>query len=397
MQDRVSLYPGRVKLEPVAGQANLYDLTRADQPTQEGTPLNKASLLKDATASLLGLGTSAVPDDAFLALAIGVGAYGFRVKVQLPDGAPVAGANVTGITALPGASLTTNSDGIVVGSSSAASVTIGVTSPFVDLKAPDSQNVTATGTLTDVTFVLSYNTDVIQVTSSRVLDNISPFAKSVDVTAIGGGGGGGGARSYQNSPRVYAALGGGGGGGYATTRLSIALSTGSKITVVVGAGGTSAPDQNGTAGGKTTVTIGNTTVSAAGGNGGYLYTGEDFGGPNQNLGEGGAGNGNGGKGGSPGGSSTSRIFNDTSLGLAGGGGGGGGGLQNESTSPAGGAPNGGSGVKYNQDPLNENIGKAFGGGGGGGSVRNGAYGLMANAGASGGAGGVYLRFNFDAA
>ena len=35
MQDRVSLYPGRVKLTPVAGQANLYDLTRADQPTQQ--------------------------------------------------------------------------------------------------------------------------------------------------------------------------------------------------------------------------------------------------------------------------------------------------------------------------------------------------------------------------
>ena len=53
MQDRVSLYPGRVKLEPVAGQANTYDLTRADQPTQEGTPLNKANLLSDATAAAI--------------------------------------------------------------------------------------------------------------------------------------------------------------------------------------------------------------------------------------------------------------------------------------------------------------------------------------------------------
>lgn len=65
MQDRVSLYPGRVKLEPVAGQANLYDLTRADSPTQEGTPLNKATLLKDTTAALYGLSADAVPDDAF--------------------------------------------------------------------------------------------------------------------------------------------------------------------------------------------------------------------------------------------------------------------------------------------------------------------------------------------
>lgn len=63
MKDRIPLYPGRVKLNPVSGQANTFDLTRADQPTQEGTPLNKASLLKDATAALFGKTTAAVPDD----------------------------------------------------------------------------------------------------------------------------------------------------------------------------------------------------------------------------------------------------------------------------------------------------------------------------------------------
>ena len=68
MQDRVPLYPGRVTLTPVSGRANTFDLTRADQPTQEGTPLNKASLLKDATAALYGLGTGAVPDNVFEAL-----------------------------------------------------------------------------------------------------------------------------------------------------------------------------------------------------------------------------------------------------------------------------------------------------------------------------------------
>lgn len=69
MQDRIPLYPGRVVLTPVSGQANTYDMTRADQPTQEGTPLNKASLLKDATAALFDLGSSAVPDDMLNALA----------------------------------------------------------------------------------------------------------------------------------------------------------------------------------------------------------------------------------------------------------------------------------------------------------------------------------------
>ena len=62
MQDRVSLYPGRVKLVPVAGQENTYDMVRADSPTQEGTPLNKDSLLKDATAALFGFSAEQIPD-----------------------------------------------------------------------------------------------------------------------------------------------------------------------------------------------------------------------------------------------------------------------------------------------------------------------------------------------
>lgn len=63
MQDRVSLYPGRVKLIPVSGNENTYDMVRSDEPTQEGDPLSKATFLKDATSALYGLGTDAVPDD----------------------------------------------------------------------------------------------------------------------------------------------------------------------------------------------------------------------------------------------------------------------------------------------------------------------------------------------
>lgn len=67
MKDRVSLYPGRVTLTPVAGQQNTYDMERADQPTQVGTPLNTNTLLKDSTAALYGLVTNATPDDVFQA------------------------------------------------------------------------------------------------------------------------------------------------------------------------------------------------------------------------------------------------------------------------------------------------------------------------------------------
>lgn len=63
MQNREPTYPGRVTLTPVAGLANTYDMDRADQPLQQGTPLNKETLLKDATAALFGLTAAAVPDD----------------------------------------------------------------------------------------------------------------------------------------------------------------------------------------------------------------------------------------------------------------------------------------------------------------------------------------------
>ena len=44
IKNRVPTYPGRVKLLPVEGQAGTYTLTRADEPTEPGTAVNKALL-----------------------------------------------------------------------------------------------------------------------------------------------------------------------------------------------------------------------------------------------------------------------------------------------------------------------------------------------------------------
>lgn len=66
MQDRVSQYPGRIKLVPVSGQENVYDMEWADGASVLGTPINKNTLLKDATAALFGLGSGAVPDDVLV-------------------------------------------------------------------------------------------------------------------------------------------------------------------------------------------------------------------------------------------------------------------------------------------------------------------------------------------
>ena len=42
-KDRIPTHPGRIKLTPVEGQADLFDMVRADEPTDLGTPLNKAT------------------------------------------------------------------------------------------------------------------------------------------------------------------------------------------------------------------------------------------------------------------------------------------------------------------------------------------------------------------
>lgn len=69
MYDRVSTYPGRYQITPVEGQENTFDLLRADGEISPGTPLNKSTLLTDATATLVNLGEDATPDDVFAILA----------------------------------------------------------------------------------------------------------------------------------------------------------------------------------------------------------------------------------------------------------------------------------------------------------------------------------------
>jgi hypothetical protein len=69
LKDRVSTKPGRVLIKPESGAEYYAVLTRADEPSQEGTPLNKATFLTDAVAALLGLTTGdPTPNAAFSAL-----------------------------------------------------------------------------------------------------------------------------------------------------------------------------------------------------------------------------------------------------------------------------------------------------------------------------------------
>lgn len=58
MKDRTPKFPGRVKLVPVSGQENTYDMTRADEPDDTGTPFNKRTMIQDSTGRFLRLPVS---------------------------------------------------------------------------------------------------------------------------------------------------------------------------------------------------------------------------------------------------------------------------------------------------------------------------------------------------
>ena len=54
MKDRVPKYKGRVLITPENGSAPYYaTIARADEPVEEGTPLNKVNLLSDTTSEVI--------------------------------------------------------------------------------------------------------------------------------------------------------------------------------------------------------------------------------------------------------------------------------------------------------------------------------------------------------
>jgi hypothetical protein len=70
MKDRISTFPGRVRLVVVDGTTDTFDFTRADSPTQEGTPFNKNTLLNDDAAAKVWPAETKRPEDPTVSEAI---------------------------------------------------------------------------------------------------------------------------------------------------------------------------------------------------------------------------------------------------------------------------------------------------------------------------------------
>lgn len=170
----------------------------ADEPTEPGTPLNKATLLSDETAAALGLteesNTSSTVDRAIDTLRsfLFSGKTVFRVHAKLQNGNPAPGMTISGLKSMvDNSAAVTDANGDAVGYSETNPATFGLAASYVDLSAPA---VTVTGTpggITGATLTINFvNFKSFTASTSNV--QFSPFCTRVDVSLCGGGGGSGG-------------------------------------------------------------------------------------------------------------------------------------------------------------------------------------------------------------
>lgn len=376
MQDRTPTpgQEGRVLITPEDGSTPFYaKVEMADNPTQNGTAYSKHDVLQDVTCDSIGIPHESTPNDAFLALSLGVGKYGYIITVLLPNGSPAVGASITGGTTPSGDTPITNELGTAIVVSTEQILSVSVQSPYIDILSSGQTQIASSGILTPYTITLQISGE--RTFSSSYVGKTSSCLLNFDLCGIAAGGGGG-AGTNSTSP---VSDGPGGGGGEVKNSMNITAVAEQEISCIIGAGGargeraSNAQTGSGKDGGNTTVTYGGVSIlNASGGKGGPWQSNY---GPQQS---GGIGNGNGGHGGygstngGPGqDAQTVYKFEEEILGIPGGGGGAGG------NSTEAGEPNGAKGAYY----PNNATAAGIGGGGGGGECHS--WQLEASAGGDG--------------
>lgn len=328
------------------------------------------ALLSTETKSIYGLSEDTVPDTVFQRLLAPAGSYGFKVTINLPNGAAKEGFELPSdfVNREGSSGVVTDSNGVAYCFARKKSFTTTFGTGYLGI-VPKEVTCTSdpTKAVTPITVTLSNDSSLTSITliesskTYKLLGNIS----DADFCAVGGGGGGG--PQYNANTKF-----GGGAGGHAVNALAKPLS-GKLLSIVIGSGGEksigSSSSAVGGTGGTTKVSMdGTDIVTASGGQG-------------CKAGKAAVGNGNGGYN-SAGGKGTVRVFNDPSLPLPGGGGGHGNGR-------AGGADFGAAGGGNNGPASNPT-----GPGGGGGGFDYGVNGFYGNGCTNGHAGGVYLRVRY---
>ena len=364
MQDRVPTpgQEGRVLITPESGSPFYATVEMADNPTQPGTPWNKASALQDDTAALYNENALSVPDDIFRALSTLVPNDKAAILLVVTDssGNP-AKAQVSVSPAVNGSTtLETNANG---------RLSVQVDPGTYNFTIPDTEFVTGSSAQVTVNLqdmvVLPLTLSIQEhgvkyVTTSTSISFPNAFPP-VDIFAVSGGGSG--AKCCNRGTDCAS----GGGGGRTKTLLAQNVA-GKTIDITIGAGGIMSLSVNsdvpGVAGGSTIVSLGGSQIiNLAGGQGGtvganyYSYA-------------------IGGNGGSGGGGANSTQSSDNTVGNGG------------SDGSNGTGTRGGIGQGSTTRAFGESNGTLYCGGGGGASMR-----YVGTGGDGGGGSGIRLSGN----
>lgn len=344
-----------------------------DEPTQEGMPFCKETMLKDATAALCGLGTDAVPNDIF------------EILSYIPDNKALVVVKSKDTEGNPTSVTLSGSIAGIINEKGYYAKYVNVPST---VRCDVSAGIGYTTTTTDFTINVDehkiYIEEIIceapasgetEITASGSY-TLAPDVTSIDVCVIGGGGAG----AYLMNTRDYQAASGGA-GGQLKNRFNIDTTLNKNLNIVIGAGATTHHYEDGVVkGGTSSVTIGGITVQALGGSSGLGTAGwRGVGGASGGSGSGaiyttavGYAGSNGGSGGSAGsytrgsgqGSST-RKFGEAGNTLYCGAGGGASQYGGDYTYKSGGSGGGGSGrAYYKTSAIYGYDGTAYGAGGG---------------------------------
>jgi hypothetical protein len=398
MRDRVPTKPNRYAVYDDNHNFVRYEYhERADEPTEIGTPLNKATLLKDATAELFELTSDAVPDDAFrrlydISTLIAENKAMIILTVNDTNGKLMKDVKVTGITDSNGNEMFTDSNGMISGFILAGSRQIGI-SQYADIVDFSKTLSIVAGRVYRETITVTRR-NFLKITTSDPY-YFSGSLVSVDVTSVGGGGGGGGGIAPSSTVNRG---GGGGAGGSTKIEQGVSFAPRTPYSAVIGAGG-AAGIGGGSSGGPTNGSAGGTTsflgVEAAGGAGGKKAT-------SSSGGKGGTGASGGGSGGTGAKSSAADDgANGTLDGFSsftetvtyGGGGGGGGSYYYNYPGGSGGNLGGGAGGSRIGEYARKTGESGTDGTGGGGGGGEGSGSDTSGGGGNGGSGVVAIRMH----
>ena len=255
MKDRQSQFPGRRYVIPEDGTPPFYaTVVRADEPTVAGTPLEKNTLLRDATQQLFGFTADTTAQTTTVDQVLAAIGAGHTIATQAEAAA---------------------------GSSTTVRRWTPQRVAQAAISAARAKRLVATITSSQTINLANYTTF-----------KGAPIAvgDKIDIYMVGAGGGGGaGGNAYSPNSRGG---GGGGGGGRAVFVEDFVLSASSYPMVIgaPGAGGTASAGnvdgQSGSAGGATTA-FGYTAPGGQPGGGGLISTSAASNGPGGNGGSGG--------------------------------------------------------------------------------------------------------------